>query len=171
MPIPAVFEKSAASPVAVLKLPCVLLNSANTPLAVFGVPLLLLKSEPVPVSVFRSAVVASSVPAPTPVFKLPVLSLLSERYPSALLRPPVVRIKSADCILGSIATGVTAVWQRDYGGQISQKRKAKKHECSGNESNHCFYKHRFEKIPLTCRDQNPQAVGGRDRAQRQISSS
>ena len=44
----AVFEKSAASRVALLKLPYVLLNSANAPLAVFCVPLLLLKGADCP---------------------------------------------------------------------------------------------------------------------------
>jgi hypothetical protein len=132
LPIAAVFEKSAASPVAVLKLPCVLLNSANAPLAVFGVALLLLKSEPAPVTVFRSAVVASSVSAPTPVFKLPVLSLLSEKVTDRSVETASGKIQKRGSPLGSIATGVTAVRQRDYGGQISQQRKAKKHECSGN---------------------------------------
>jgi hypothetical protein len=59
--------------------------------------------------------------------KLLCVLLNSANAPLAVFCVPLLLLKGADCPSGSIPAGVTAVRQRNYGGQISQGRKAKKH--------------------------------------------
>jgi hypothetical protein len=50
-------------------------KSAASPLAVLKLPVVLLKSAPAPVAVFWSALLLKSAPAPMAVLKLPVVLL------------------------------------------------------------------------------------------------